>query len=143
MTTVRMAMEEDAAALIRLNVLFNGVWRDEQSVKDSLQRSAELVAVAVNGDAVVGFACAQYFHSFCYPEAHGEITELYVREDARRNGYALGLIGCLEAELAKRGAGSVIILTNASNEQAKQAYLKAGYTITNETVMTKSMKKKL
>ncbi|SEU19548.1 GNAT family N-acetyltransferase [Paenibacillus sp. NFR01] len=140
MTTIRMATEEDAAALSELNVLFNGVERDPPGVINSLRHSNELVAVAVDGNTVVGFACAQFFQSFCYSELQGEITEMYVREEARGNGYAQGLIRCLEEELAKRGADSVKILTSASNGQAQKAYSKAGYAVTTEAVMTKSMK---
>jgi GNAT superfamily N-acetyltransferase len=61
-------------------------------IVESLNKSTELVAVAVNNDKIVGFACAQRFDSFCYNEPQAEITELYVEEAARKKGVATLLI---------------------------------------------------
>ncbi|WP_235550163.1 GNAT family N-acetyltransferase [Paenibacillus sp. Soil724D2] len=50
-----------------------------------------MIAVAEISGKIVGFGCAQSFYSFCYEEPHGEITELYVEEVARRKGIAIEL----------------------------------------------------
>jgi ribosomal protein S18 acetylase RimI-like enzyme len=72
-------------------------------------------------------ACAQYYKSFCYTELCGEITEVYVREHARRKGLATGMISFLEKELIAKGVGDLKILANVNNEAAVSAYEKCGY----------------
>lgn len=97
---IRLASPSDANELSRLNQEFNGGdQRTSADIIESLNDSAELIAVAEIGGKVVGFGCAQSFRSFCYNGLQGEFTEMYVEEAARRKGIATSLIFYLEENL--------------------------------------------
>ncbi|NUU60709.1 GNAT family N-acetyltransferase [Paenibacillus agri] len=139
-TNVRLATIQDAESLSSLNQEFNG--GDKRSVSEimkSLNSNNELVAVATIMDEVVGFACAQSMKSFCYNEAHGEITEMYVQESARRNGVATSLISFLEKQLLTRGVKTVKILTGRDNNPAIQTYELSGYIKDDEVMLKKKL----
>ncbi|WP_019908695.1 GNAT family N-acetyltransferase [Paenibacillus sp. HW567] len=136
---VRLATEADAEALANLNYEFNGVLMRTDEVQESLASSTELVALGVRGGFPVGFACAQYFKSFCYGDGYGEITEMYVREKARRCGGATLIVAFLEAELRARGVRNVKILTGSRNDPAIQTYEKIGYSRDEEVVLSKKL----
>jgi ribosomal protein S18 acetylase RimI-like enzyme len=120
---IRLASPSDANDLSRLNQEFNGGGqRPSADIFESLNDSAELVAVAEIGGKVVGFGCAQSFRSFCYNGLQGEITELYVAEAAQRKGIATSLIFYLEENLKKRGVKSVKVLTGRRNNAAIKTY---------------------
>jgi ribosomal protein S18 acetylase RimI-like enzyme len=125
--TVRRAKPEDADFLALMNDEFNEVRISPEQIAASLRSSNELVAIGLIDSQPAGFACAQYYKSFCYTELCGEITEVYVREHARRNGLATGMISFLEAELNAIGVGDLKILANVNNAAAVSAYEKCGY----------------
>ncbi|OAX49411.1 GNAT family N-acetyltransferase [Paenibacillus sp. AD87] len=136
---IRWANENDAEDLLKLNDAFNGVGTNMEEVKESLALSNELIALAVIDDQAVGFACAQYFKSFCYRGLQGEITEMYIAEVARRRGLATLLIAFIEEELKARGVTSVKILTGQSNERAIKTYEKSNYARTEEVLLQKKL----
>ncbi|MGC5771624.1 GNAT family N-acetyltransferase [Paenibacillus pabuli] len=136
---IRWANENDAEDLLKLNDAFNGVGTSVEEVIDSLALSNELIALAVIDDQAVGFACAQYFKSFCYRALQGEITEMYIAEVARRRGLATLLIAFIEEELKARGVTSVKILTGQRNEMAIKTYEKSNYTRTEEVLLQKKL----
>ncbi|SMF85004.1 Ribosomal protein S18 acetylase RimI [Paenibacillus uliginis N3/975] len=137
---VRLATISDADALSRLNLEFNG--GDKRPVSEiikCLNSNNELVAVATLMDEVIGFGCAQSFKSFCYIGAYGEITEMYVKESARRNGVATSLISFLENQLHSRGVKTVKILTGRDNKSAIKAYELSGYVKDDEVMLKKKL----
>ncbi|NHN34539.1 GNAT family N-acetyltransferase [Paenibacillus sp. S3N08] len=135
---VRLATSKDAEALSRLNQEFNGGdKRPSAEIIESLNKSNELIAVAVISDNVVGFGCAQSFQSFCYKELQGEITEMYVKEAARRKGIAASLISCLEENLIARGVKSIKVLTGRGNEAAINTYEHCNYVKDDELLLKK------
>lgn len=136
---IRWANENDAEDLLKLNDAFNGVGTNMEEVKESLALSNELIALAVIDGQAVGFACAQYFKSFCYRGLQGEITEMYIAEVARRRGLATLLIAFIEEELKARGVTSVKILTGQSNERAIKTYEKSNYARTEEVLLQKKL----
>ncbi|WP_433923263.1 N-acetyltransferase family protein [Paenibacillus taichungensis] len=136
---IRWANENDAEDLLKLNDAFNGIGTSVEEVIDSLVLSNELIALAVIDDQAVGFACAQYFKSFCYLALQGEITEMYIAEVARRRGLATLLIAFIEEELKARGVTSVKILTGQSNERAIKTYEKSNYARTEEVLLQKKL----
>ncbi len=136
---VRLATIHDADALSRLNLEFNGGdKRPASEIIRSLNSNNELVAVATLMNEVIGFGCAQSLNSFCYIEAHGEITELYVKESARRNGVATSLISFLENQLHFRGVTTVKILTGRDNHPAIKTYELSGY-VDDEVMLKKKL----
>ncbi|GIP31806.1 GNAT family N-acetyltransferase [Paenibacillus sp. J2TS4] len=134
---VRWASAEDSSTLVSLNNKFNGVEISASEVKLSLQNSRELVAIAMLDDTPAGFACAQYFKSFCYSELLGEITELYVDEGARRKGLATLLIKFLEEKLISLGVTNIKVLTGINNRAGISTYEKSGYKLQDELVFEK------
>ena len=139
---VRWASRDDAEILSKLNYEFNGVEVNPLEIEKSLTISNELVALALINDAPIGFACAQYFRSFCYQKLQGEITEMYIRDGARRLGLATLLINFMEAELSKKGATSIRVLTGATNEPALITYEKANYKRQDEIILQKTIRNK-
>lgn len=140
--SVRRAYIHDAEDLVRLNEAFNGVAMTAEEVRDSLLRSNELISIAILNGHTVGFACAQYFESFCYRERHGVLTEMFVQESARGQGLARMLMGHIEEELRSRGVSHVNVLTGADNEIAIKAYERFQYDRTNEAVLRKNVASK-
>jgi ribosomal protein S18 acetylase RimI-like enzyme len=125
---VRFATIKDAEELSRLNQAFNGGARRIQSeIIKSMERSNELIAVAILNEKIVGFACAQSYESFCYRELQGEITEMYIEKTARRLGFATSLIKLLENNLLDRGVREIKILNNTTNSAAIKTYEKCNY----------------
>lgn len=88
---------------------------------------------------VVGFACAQCFASFCYREAQGEITEMYVELSARRKGLAVSMITLLEEKLAACGVKNIKILTGSDNDAAIKTYERCGYVQDDELLLQKKI----
>ncbi|WP_152401039.1 GNAT family N-acetyltransferase [Paenibacillus cellulositrophicus] len=137
---VRLASVTDAEELSRLNQAFNGGdKRPPQQIMESLKINNELIAVAEIRGKLVGFGCAQSFHSFCYEEPQGEITELYVEKAVRRRGIAGAIISCLEENLRKRGVKSVKLLTGKRNDAAIKTYEHCHYVKDDELLLTKKI----
>jgi ribosomal protein S18 acetylase RimI-like enzyme len=139
-SVVRLATKNDAEELSRLNQEFNGGDRIHGSeIIESLNKSTELIAVAVINDKVVGFACAQSFKSFCYQELQAEITEMYVEEASRRKGIASSLISFLEGNLQARGVKNIKVLTGRENNSAIKTYEICNYVKDDELVLHKRL----
>lgn len=136
---VRWANFRDAKKFIELNDEFNGVRMNEEDVIDLLSLPNELVALAIRNGDPIGFACAQCYRSICYPQPSAEITELYVRSDARRQGAAALLLAFLEEELKLRGVGSVKVLTGKENAAAIHVYESSKYIPEEEQVLQKTL----
>lgn len=137
MLEIRKATEEDAAELAVLDSEFNGDTVRLEHIIECLENNREIIAVASLDSEIIGFACAQYFKSFCYEDLQGEITELYVREEFRRMGAASALISYLERQLNSIGVEEIKIITNARNDVAKSVYESRGYRLKNWVVLVK------
>ncbi|GIO32194.1 hypothetical protein J2TS6_33350 [Paenibacillus albilobatus] len=134
----RLATLTDAEELSRLNQEFNGGdRRPPAQIMKSLNTNNELVAVAEVNGRIVGFGCAQSFDSFCYEEPQGEITELYVEENARRKGAAAAILSCLEDNLRERGVKDIKVLTGKENDAAIRTYEHNRYVIDDELLLKK------
>jgi ribosomal protein S18 acetylase RimI-like enzyme len=137
---VRLATVNDAEELSRLNHEFNGGERaDPKEIQERMINNTELVAVATIDERLVGFACAQVLHSFCYQNRHGEITEMYVEERARRMGLASLMIAFLEDQMIHNGVTSIKILTGRDNKAATHTYLRSGFVMEDEVVLNKKV----
>lgn len=139
--SVRLACLTDAEGLSRLNQEFNGGdKRPPAKIIEGLSiNHNELIVVAEIAGKIVGFGCVQIFYSFCYEEPHGEITELYVEEAARRKGIAIALISFLEENLRTRGVRSMKVLTGRSNNAAIKTYELCNYVKDDEQLLKKRL----
>ncbi|RXZ81969.1 GNAT family N-acetyltransferase [Paenibacillaceae bacterium] len=136
---IRWATTNDAQGLAKLNDEFNGVGITEDEIIENLSSSNELVALALINDLPVGFACAQCYKSICYSNPCAEITEMYIKNDARRRGIATLLLAFIEEELEVRGVKSVKVLTGKKNGIAIKTYEKSSYIKKEEQVLQKKL----
>ena len=127
LTRVRFANPQDATCLAKMNSVFNRQLMDAKTIRKKIRSGLELVLVAEIDDHIAGFACAQFFDSFCYANPYAELTELFVEATHRRRGIAVALVRQMEEELAKRGASHIHILTGARNGPARALYERLGY----------------
>ena len=87
---VRIANGNDAEQLRRLNEEFNGEETTIESIKESLRNNPqEVVIVAEEDNALVGFVCVQLKKSFCYEDYMPEITEVYVMPEYRKRAISI------------------------------------------------------
>lgn len=135
----RWATANDAQALVTLNDEFNGVGITEEEVIKNLPNPNELVALALIDEYPVGFACAQIYRSICYSNPYAELTELYIRHDARRKGIATMLVRFIEEELIRQGVKSVKVLTGKKNGAAIQTYEGLSYFKEDEQLLQKTL----
>ncbi|MGN0802390.1 MAG: GNAT family N-acetyltransferase [Candidatus Faecivicinus sp.] len=130
---VRQAAPGDAEALFRLNAAFNGEGLGTAAhIERSLREGREIVCIAELDGEAAGFCCAQVTSSMCYMSPVGEITELYVRDGARRRGLARRLVRLAEQLCAARGAEELHLLTGRDNAAARALYASLGYAADDE-----------
>lgn len=125
----RQAVASDAEALFALNEAFNGEGCNTvERIGVRLQEaSGEIVIVAQEGEALVGFCCAQVLRSICYARPFAQLTELYTAPAHRRRGAARGMIARAEQLLAQLGVREVFLLTGLDNDEARPAYEACAY----------------
>ncbi|MEM9197604.1 MAG: GNAT family N-acetyltransferase [Pseudomonadota bacterium] len=103
------------------------------SAEKYLSDPRNLMAGAVSGDMLVGFASALDHH---HPDKPGElwINEISVLEAHRRQGIGRALIACLRAHARLQGLATVWVLAEARDPAACAFYRAIGATA-DETVM--------
>ena len=137
---IRLANNSDAPELKILNDLFNGEGCNTvEEIEDSLLRNEqEIICVADDGNKLVGFCCGQVMKSMCYSYKYGEITELFVLEQYRRQGIGRHLLRATENELNKCGVNHLHVLTGNENAAAQTLYSLCGYIKTSEILFDKN-----
>lgn len=139
---IRFAAAEDAEQLFELNRQFNG---PEAASRDSVRQALEsggreLVVVAEEAGSLLGFVCVQIKRSFCYAEAYAEITEVFVKEEARRQGLAGKMIGFAEDFCSSREQiRSFELHTGGDNLGAQALYCSLGYGTEGEVLFRKRL----
>ncbi len=134
---IRKALPKDAPALKELNYEFNNVLVSEAKIIHEINKKHEIILVAVNEDLPIAFACGQIKDTFCYNYKDGEITELYVREDYRKNGIATRMVTFLENMFKSKSCNHISLLTGSANINAQRLYKKCGYEFKDKVVMVK------
>ncbi len=126
---IRPATVADAAALTRLNLLFNGSSNPAEVMAQRLAdpRQVESAFLAEIGGEIVGFAGLRLIPSLFYPETLAELTELFVEEAYRRQGVGRALIAVVEQKAIERGARELLVLTDRDNQEAQALYYSLGY----------------
>lgn len=137
---IRLATEQDAQALYRLNEAFNGGGlTTPEHIRDSLTNNQqEVVVVAQKNNELVGFVCVQLKCSFCYEAAMPEVTEVYVEPAYRNRGIATRMLAFAEEVCLSRGPMQKLeLLTGQGNIAAQAAYRKCGYVADGKLHMSK------
>jgi L-amino acid N-acyltransferase YncA len=111
----RLGREGDLAGCLELD----GTWsRDELAS----HVAGDLVYVAVDGGAVVGFARLE---SFWKPMPY--LALIVVREAARGNGVGSGLLAFVRADLRARGYRTLLSSTTGGEEGPRRWHLRNGF----------------
>lgn len=126
---IKKAELSDVEALYNLNRAFNGECTTAELINDSLQNNKqEIVLIAYVNNSPAGFLCGEICRSMCYKNLHGEIGELFVHEEYRRQGVAKKLIQFMEDEFNKINIFIIDIATSVENHTAQACYSSCGYT---------------
>lgn len=127
--TISLASVKDAAAIAKLNLLFNEVTDSAEAIAARMNDPAcvETVILAKVDDEAVGFALVRVVPSVLYSTPHAELTELYVLEEFRQRGIASGLIAFAEQIAVQKDAHSILVQTGDDNLSALALYKKHGY----------------
>ena len=139
---VRIAAEQDAAQLQKLNEEFNG---EGETTLDNIRASLtanrqEVVIVDEDNGELTGFVCVQLKKSFCYDDYMPEITEVYVKPQYRRFGIARAMIAYAEEYCRKHyPLHRFELLTGSGNTAARTAYTNFGYCEDGEIHLVKSL----
>jgi GNAT superfamily N-acetyltransferase len=128
---IRQAMPADAAALARLNMLFNGGGMAPEQVADQLAGAVgvESAYLAEVDGAAVGFACLRLIPTIFAAAPYGEVTELFVEEAYRRLGIGRALLHRVETIARSAGVEELFLMTGFKNTTAHHFYHTIGYSL--------------
>ncbi len=132
--TIRKAAPGDEHQLGDLNRAFNGTSPPSDHIRRSLESRPEVVFVAEEENALIGFVALHLMHSFCYDAPWVEITEAYVAPSSRRNGVGTALLQHGLRMAKELGAAQVWLRTGQDNHAAQRMYQRAGFEVTSEVV---------
>ena len=136
---IKEASIQDIDELYHLNELFNGegCTTKEMMYEVLVQPRTEKIIIGCIDDKVVGFCCIQIVSSICYKNRVAEVTELFVKEEYRRQGIALAMMKYVEEVCRDNGVLSVHLLTGMDNYDAQALYECIGYQKKSELMYKK------
>ncbi|MAY80891.1 MAG: ribosomal-protein-alanine N-acetyltransferase [Deltaproteobacteria bacterium] len=122
---IRLATTTDASAVGTLIIeTIQGTTKSGSAwVSEQIDSPTGVVLVDEELQQIRGFIVGQ----IVIDEA--EIHDLGVAETSRRNGIGSKLIKAFEAHVIHQGAVTCVLEVRASNNAAREAYAKAGYTV--------------
>lgn len=129
MLNIRFAQISDAAAIARLNLLFNEVDAPPEQYAARLAdaRRVDLPILAEVDGHAVGFANLRLAPSVFYAEPYAELSELFVEESYRRQRIGQALVQFAENLARQAGAEEMVVLTGFDNHSAQLLYFQQGY----------------
>lgn len=138
---VRKAQPADVQALFAMNEQFNGpgsttVELLTEAIRHNIR---ETVLIAEADGEPAGFCCVQLSVSMCYDTNYIEITELFVREEYRRQGVASALMASAESFFADQRVRSYQLFTGKTNTAAQRFYEQQGYIRSEELMYRKRL----
>lgn len=138
---VRIACIQDVPALFDMNERFNGPGSTtKELLADAIRHnSQETVLIAAIDGAPAGFCCVQFMKSMCYSVCYAEITELFVKEECRRQGVASALMACAEEAFQGQQIGGYQLFTGKTNTVAQRFYEQSGYVPSEERMYRKRL----
>ena len=121
---IRLATEADAAVLAEMMLLFDNVARSAET-QAMLMRAAsahERVLLACIADHIVGVSIVRFAPMSSQPTPYAELTDLYVRVEARRMGVGRALLQATEQTAREWGASGLWLITGFTNSAAQALY---------------------
>ena len=127
--SIRQAVAEDAAAILKLNQAFDDVRATVDHIAEHIENDIhfETPFIAIIGDCVVGLACLRVLPALCDEIPFAELTELIVDPKYRRRGVGRLLVRYIESEARAKGAKQISLMTSWNNKDAHKFYLELGY----------------
>jgi ribosomal protein S18 acetylase RimI-like enzyme len=94
-----------------------------------LAGKATALVVAERGGAIVGYALGRLEGRdwMRLLDAHGELHDVWIEDDARGSGLAQRMVVACVEELERLGAPRVVLSTGAQNERAQRFFAKLGF----------------
>jgi ribosomal protein S18 acetylase RimI-like enzyme len=131
---VRLAVEDDADTLARMQREFNDEFADETPEHDVLAgrirgyiASGEMYFLLA-GEGPDGHAQIALHPSLYSPDREGYLGELWVRPDKRGLGLGRAMLEAAMEEARRRGCDHFFITTSMDDEAARGLYESAGFT---------------
>lgn len=120
---IRNMAEGDLESVVRIErVSFSFPW-SETSFRNELYKPRSIAKVAVIGDTVTGYICAD-----CVAD-EGHILNLAVHPDYRRTGVATILVENILGELRLKGCRFLYLEVRISNYAAERLYKSFGFKV--------------
>jgi ribosomal-protein-alanine N-acetyltransferase len=115
--------ENDLQAVLAIEHSSFGTPYSKEYFLNELYRKHALLKVAISGEHVIGYLCADY-------ENHeAQILNLAIDPDFRRRGAATILMTHAMRKLKKEGCVFVYLVVRASNTVAQKFYERFGFTV--------------
>ena len=134
---IRNAAPEDVDALKQLNYEFNDVIVTNDNIVEGIKKGDEIIVVATVNNLPIAFACAKITKSICYNYKDAEITEVFVRDNYRKQGIAKSMIKFIEDIFEENKANHIGISTGTKNFAAQDLYKDCGYNLKEKVMMVK------
>jgi ribosomal-protein-alanine acetyltransferase len=120
---IRPATTADTARLASLErICFSDPW-SPAGLREMISATHSIALVGLSGDVIVGYAIARY------AAGSGEILNLAVAPEHRREGVAAHLIDALLEGLRSREVREVYLEVRESNGPARALYTGKGFTV--------------
>ena len=122
--TVRRATIEDAKEIFAIEMeCFSVPWSLDSIETELLNEDKKLYYVVEDANGVVGYAGAWLVYD------EGQITNIAIRQSARRQGFGAKLTSALIEECFKRGMHEIFLEVRIFNLSALSLYRKLGFTV--------------
>jgi ribosomal protein S18 acetylase RimI-like enzyme len=127
--TVRVAFAADAQAISDLLYEFNGeaLLVEALAARMAQARGIETVFLGEQGGCLAGLLVLRTVPTLSGPEDWAEITELYVRPQARRNGVGRALVAAAIEHSRDCGCTEIHLLVDPANEGGLAFYRALGF----------------
>ncbi len=123
--TIRDMQEDDLPAVLAIEQISFSTPFSKEYFFNELYKKHALSKVAVFGETLIGYLCADYEHH------EAQILNLAVHPDFRRRGAATRLMTQAMRELKKKGCVFLYLIVRVSNTGARKFYERFGFKVEN------------
>ncbi len=129
---VRVATRDDAPHLLPMFEAFYGAYfrpKTVGAIREHLAAASavDLVLIAEDGGAPVGFASLRLLPQIESDVTHAELSDLFVEERHRRRGIGRALVAFAERLARERGSSRIVLATGLDDARAQAFYRAVGF----------------